>query len=87
VVTRLDQAARTVTYHRVEAGRYVARVEVACRGLGPEQTEAHVGYTFVGLSEVGNADIAAMSPGAYDEKMARWKGWIEAFLERTKGPA
>jgi hypothetical protein len=40
-----------------------------------------VAYTFVGLSDAGNADIAAMSQEAYVEKMQRWRGWI------TKGTA
>jgi hypothetical protein len=84
VVTRLDKASHAVTYHRVEAGRYVARVDVACRRLGERQTEATVRYTFVGLSETGNEDIAAMNDGAYEAKMARWKAWIEALLQRPR---
>jgi len=79
VVTALDGARHEVEYHRVESGRYVARVEVRCaaRGTG---CEVYVTYTFIGLSEVGNQDIAAMSPPAYEEKMKRWQAWIEAHL-------
>ena len=87
VVTRLDPSAHAVTYHRVEAGRYVARVDVACRPVGQTRTEAEVRYTFVGLSDAGNREIEAMTPAAYEGKMARWKGWIEAFLRSQKGSA
>jgi hypothetical protein len=82
VVTRLDRAAHAVEYHRVEAGRYVARVEVRCAAASDRTTEATTTYEFVGLSERGNADIAVMTDEAYAEKMARWKGWIDAALAR-----
>jgi hypothetical protein len=41
-----------------------------------------VAYTFVGLSDGGNQEIAAMTQQAYDEKMGRWQNWIDAHLER-----
>ena len=80
VVTALDRERHEVEYHRVEAGRYVARVQVRCSAAPADATRVQVTYTFVGLSDVGNDDIAAMSQEAYVEKMQRWQGWI------TKGP-
>ena len=80
VVTALDRDRHEVEYHRVEAGRYVARVHVRCASRGADQTEVRVTYTFVGLSDVGNQDIAAMSPQAYEEKMGRWRDWIGKAL-------
>src|SRR3990170_1901982 len=69
VVTALDRERHEVEYHRVEAGRYVATVRVT--------------YLFVGLSEVGNQDIAAMSQTSYEEKMRRWQDWIHRHLSGT----
>jgi hypothetical protein len=80
VVTALDRARHEAEYHRVEAGRYVARVHVRCVARGEDQTDVRVTYTFVGLSEVGNQDIAAMSQQAYEEKMGRWQAWIAKSL-------
>jgi hypothetical protein len=80
VVTHLDFNSHTVRYHRVEPGRYVARIDVECRRVGDRATEATVEYSFVGLSESGNRDIAAMTRDAYDEKMARWTRWIADHL-------
>jgi hypothetical protein len=80
VVTALDRNRQEVEYYRVEAGRYVARVHVRCASAAGGQTEVRVTYTFVGLSEVGNRDIAAMSDAAYREKMGRWEGWIRTVL-------
>jgi hypothetical protein len=82
VVTRLDRDTHAVTYHRVEPGRYVARVDVRCRELPEQKTGVTVAYTFVGLSDGGNQEIAAMTQQAYDEKMRRWQNWIDAHLER-----
>jgi hypothetical protein len=58
VVSALDRQQHEVEYHRVEAGRYVARVSVRCRARGDRQTEVRVTYTFIALSESGNRDIA-----------------------------
>jgi hypothetical protein len=81
IVSRLDLVSHDVTYHRVEPGRYVARIEVSCRALGDRSTEATVVYSFVGLSESGNREIAAMTQDAYDAKMSRWTKWITHHLE------
>jgi hypothetical protein len=80
VVTALDHDTHEVEYYRVEAGRYVARVNVRCSAGPDRRTDVRVTYTFVGLSEVGNQDIAAMSEAAYEEKMRRWQGWITKSL-------
>ena len=80
VVTALDRDRHEVEYHRVEAGRYVAKVDVRCSASANGGTDVRVTYTFVGLSEVGNQDIAAMSQEAYVEKMQRWQGWITKGL-------
>jgi hypothetical protein len=80
IVSRLDRDARDVEYHRVEPGRYVARVTVRCAPAGDRSTVASVAYEFVGLSDAGNDEIAAMTEAAYAGKLARWRGWIEAYL-------
>lgn len=80
-VTRLDRAAHTVEYYRVEPGRYVTRIKVSCVGNGKQTTEASTVYEFIGLSESGNAEIAAMTQNNYDQKMARWTRWINGSLE------
>lgn len=63
-----------------EPGRYVARVRVRCQARVVRQTDVEVSYSFVGLSDAGNRAIAAMSGTAYNQKMMRWQGWINAYL-------
>ncbi len=83
VVTRLDRAAHDVEYHRVEPGRYVARVAVRCTPIGPSRTEATTEYRFVGLSDAGNAEIGAMDDAGYAAKMERWTTWLNGYLKRA----
>lgn len=80
VVASLDLEAHQVEYYRLEPGRYVARVRVQCTSSARDRTEVQTSYGYVGLSEVGNAEIAAMTPEAYAAKMARWEQWIDAYL-------
>jgi hypothetical protein len=89
IVSRLDRAAHRVAYHRVEPERHVARVEVACRSVAARSVAATVTYSYVGLSERGNRDIAAMTARAYEEKLSRWTQGITACLdaEEHSGPA
>jgi hypothetical protein len=84
VVTGLDRPRHEVEYYRVEPGRWVARVRVRCQATGSEQTDVAVTYTFVGLSEAGNQDIAAMSKAAYEQKMSRWQAWISTYLSSSR---
>jgi hypothetical protein len=81
IVTALDRAARQVEYHRVEPGRWVARIRVRCRPGAGGGTEVRVAYAFIGLSGAGNDQIAAMTIEAYEEKMRRWQEWIAARVE------
>jgi hypothetical protein len=80
IVTALDRAARDVEYHRVESGRYVARVRVRCEGSAARQTQVDVRYAFIGLSAEGNAEIARMKASEFDEKMQRWDRWIREHV-------
>ena len=82
VVTMLDHQAHAVEYHRVEPGRYVARVTVECSAETEGVTAVRTAYRFIGLSEAGNAEIALMTGDAYREKMERWRGWLGECLSR-----
>jgi hypothetical protein len=82
IVTALDRPARRVEYHRVEPGRYVVRVSVTCVPAQGGATTVSTTYGFVGLSDDGNREIAAMTREAYAEKMQRWERWIEAHVSR-----
>ena len=83
LVNHLDRAAHSAEYHRVEPGRYVARVTVGCEAVGRDRTEVSIAYTFIGLSEQGNRDITAMSQQDYDAKLVKWTEWIVNYLATT----
>ncbi len=78
IVTALDPEAQAVEYHRVVAGTYAARIRVTCKALAAARSEVRVTYTFIGLTDEGNRALDQLTAGSYDEKLARWKAWIEA---------
>ena len=86
IVTAQDREHHSAEYWRLEPDRITARVRVRCNEEDGERTRVEVAYRFVGLSETGNEDIAAMSEAAFDEKMLRWQGWIGEHLARTGAP-
>lgn len=83
IITRLHWETHTVEYHRVEAGRFVARIDVRCCSTGESTSQVLTAYTFIGLCESGNREIATMTQAAYDEKMGRWAQWICAHLKES----
>lgn len=84
VMTHLDRARHEVEYHNVAAGFQVRRIEVRCRPLTANRTEATVAYSYVGLSERGNQELAAMDESAYAEKMKHWEQTINNYLRNSK---
>jgi hypothetical protein len=84
IVTGLNRQEHDVEYHRVEPGRYVARVRVRCTDVDGGSVEVVTSYAFVGLSPEGNDEIAAMTRQAYDAKMTRWQRWIGECLSRGR---
>jgi predicted GIY-YIG superfamily endonuclease len=76
VVTKLDHSAHEVEYYRVEPERYVAHIRVRCSAIAGQVTRVSASYEFIGLSDKGNSEIAAMTQDSYNEKMKRWAGWI-----------
>ena len=80
LTTRLDREQHRATYHRFESGRFVACVDVSSRSVPDQGTETTVAYSYVGLSESGNREIAVMTQEDYDAKLIQWAEWIERYL-------
>jgi hypothetical protein len=83
IVTKLDVPSYLVVYHRVEPERYVVRIEIRCAAIANNATEVLTEYSFIGLSERGNREIAEMTQGSYDTKMSHWATWINRYFEQT----
>lgn len=81
VVHSLSMDAHRVVYYRLEPELCAARIEVQCRALSKTACEVRTTYGYVGLSDAGNAAIRSMTRAAYEEKMARWKKWIDGLVE------
>jgi hypothetical protein len=76
-----DNAAHTARYSRVTPGSRSVIVEVKCEATGEQEAKVTVRYTLTGLSEAGNATIAAFVEG-YDAMIEDWRARILAYLER-----
>lgn len=85
IVTQFDPARHEVEYYRIEPQRYVARISVQCSKKTNAITQASIIYEFIGLSQDGNHDIGRMTQESYDQKMERWTGWINEYLETQPG--
>lgn len=81
LLTHLVPDGHRATYHRVQAGLHVVRIEVRCTAVDERRTAVRSVYRYVGLTEQGNEEIAAMTQEAYDAKMQRWAAWIGEYLK------
>jgi hypothetical protein len=84
IVSKLDRLGWNVLYYRVEPGRYVANINIRVIQIEDARSKAIIAYSFVGLSEARNSEIASMSQSAFDEKMRRWSDWLEACLSQKE---
>jgi hypothetical protein len=81
-VRELDLRRHAVTYDRVDIGLVAATVRVACRKAEAESTVVTVRYTFIAISEAGNAFVSARTGDEYAAKMRRWEESISAIAGR-----
>jgi hypothetical protein len=77
-----DNAEQRARYSRVTPGSRSVTVEVACEAIGEHETRVTVRYTLTGLSEAGNAAIAAFVEG-YGAMIEDWRTKILAYIDRS----
>lgn len=75
-----EPAAYRVRYVRVTPASRFGFVEVVCREVSSEQTEATVGYAFTALNESGETYLAGLTEEAFPAMIDGWKGMIERWL-------
>ncbi|MGI9104043.1 MAG: hypothetical protein ACR2IF_16505 [Terriglobales bacterium] len=81
VLSHYDPAGHAIAYYNVTPAYQLRKIEIRCRPLPGEVTEATVTYTHVGLSDRGNQDVEHMNEAAYAEKMASWEKAINHYLK------
>jgi hypothetical protein len=82
LMTRYDHPAALVEYRAVYPGVRVARITVQCRPSSESETTVKVTYRYTGLSDEGDAYIAAMTDEKFGEFVEKWDSAIRAFLAR-----
>lgn len=78
-VRALDREVHSVTYDRVDVGLTATTVSVRCSGEGDAVTRVTVRYTYVGLSEAGDAFVASQTEDDYAARMRHWEELIAAM--------
>lgn len=76
-----DNASHQARYSRVTPGSRSVLVDVRCEAVAEHETNVTVRYTLTGLSDAGNAAIAAFAEG-YADMIEDWKAKILDYLER-----
>ena len=73
-------AAHRVRYARVTPASRFGFVEVACRALAEDRTEATVGYAFTALSPGGRSYLANLTEEAFASMIEEWRTAIDRWL-------
>jgi hypothetical protein len=83
-VRSLDRDAHRVTYDRVDLGMTATTVSVRCEAAGSDTTNVSVTYTFVGITDAGNAFVRAQKRDEFAAKMERWQDAIAALRSSSQ---
>ncbi|HET9697493.1 MAG TPA: hypothetical protein VFP40_11545, partial [Terriglobales bacterium] len=59
----------------------VARIEVNCRALSPNETSMRITYSWTALTDRGHHHFT--SPADFQSKMQRWKGWLDDYSKKA----
>jgi hypothetical protein len=83
VVTEYDPAALRIQFAWVWPEMVATLLEIQLRPAGSE-TEAHIRYTYTGLSEAGNAEVQRYDRAWFAAKMNGWEKAINHYLTTGK---
>lgn len=80
VVTARDPAQFRISFVWVHPGLVAAQIEIELRSLPGSKTEAKIRYTYTGLSEKGNSEVARYDEPWFRQKMEGWQSAINHYL-------
>lgn len=80
-ISRYDPANYAVEYVRVTPGIAVVHIAITCEPAPGGTTRAEVTYTLTGLSEGGNAHVAAVADDHRRNLKRHWEGAINRTLD------
>jgi hypothetical protein len=83
IVTDYDPAAYRINFCWVWPEMVATRLEIQLRPVGRE-TDAHIRYTYTGLSEAGNAEVRRYDRAWFLAKMNGWEKAINHYLTTGK---
>jgi hypothetical protein len=80
LVTDYAPAAFAIAFAWVNAGLVAAQIRIRLEAKSPQQTTAHIHYTYTGLSEQGNREVERYNHVWFQYKMQSWEAAINHYL-------
>jgi len=80
VVKKYNPENYHVQFYKVEPEDKIGIIEVKCIQLSDSDTEVHVSYEYIGLSDKGNQFIKEFNSSEYKEFIAEWQSLLETYF-------
>lgn len=84
VVTEYDPASNRIAFVWVNPGLVATQIDIELKPKAPQETTAHIRYTYTGLSEKGNQEVERFDEQWYRHKMKSWETAINHYLKTGK---
>jgi len=81
VVTEYDPRVFRIGFVWVNPGLVAAQIRIELHAKSPQETSARIGYTYTGLSEKGNQEVARFDEKWFGHKMQSWEEAINHYLK------
>jgi hypothetical protein len=80
VVTEYDPAAFRIAFAWINPGFVAAQLRIRLCANSPQETAAHISYTYTGLSEKGDGEVQRYDATWFEHKMKHWEMAINHYL-------
>jgi len=81
VVTEYDPSTLCIGFCWVNPGLVVAQIKIVLQKRSPQETTAHIRYTYTGLSDKGNREVERYDEKWFRHKMRSWEAAINHYLK------
>ena len=84
IICNYNPLSYCIDYLRIEPGKKVGKIEIACDDAGEGKTFAHVTYTYTSLSEEGNKFLKEFTEDYFIQYISHWENGINYYLRTGK---
>ncbi len=84
VVTDYDPGSFRIAFAWVNPGLVAAQIRISLSKKSPDSTQAHIRYSYTGLSTEGNREVERYDQKWFVHKMQSWEAAINHYLQTGK---